>query len=91
MARLTYKNGFNKWAFLIVGREFTGNAANKLAEYENLCDPKDLAPVVRCKDCKYYVGYEVDKTDGECKRCAQKRLVCYDDYCSSAERTAANE
>lgn len=91
MARLTFKDGYGRWAFLLIGREITGNAANKLAQYENLGDPEDLAPVVLCKDCKYYKPYEVDGTDGECKRRAQKCLVCYDDFCSSAERTVVND
>lgn len=42
MARLTYKNGFGKYAFLVVGREITGNAANKLAQYENMGDPSEF-------------------------------------------------
>lgn len=43
----------------------------------------DVVEVVRCKDCKFYTPYEVDSTEGMCKK---TNLVCYDDYCSSAER-----
>lgn len=44
----------------------------------------DVVEVVRCKDCKHYLPYEVDGTDGKCKRF--NRLVVYDDYCSDAEQ-----
>ena len=47
MARLTYKDDFGKWAFLIVGRQFNGNVANKLAQYENMGDPSELQRIKR--------------------------------------------
>lgn len=46
----------------------------------------DVVKVILCKDCKFYKPYEVDGTDGECRRGAQRSLCCYDDFCSDAER-----
>ena len=36
MERLTYKDGFGKWAFLLNGAKVTGKIADRLAFYENL-------------------------------------------------------
>jgi len=44
------------------------------------------APVVRCKDCKYF-GYEVQRVFGIChKDRTRLRAVDADDYCKNGER-----
>ena len=55
MARLTYKNGWGKMCFLVVWREITGNAAEKLAQYEDLGDPSELQRIKRgtWEECDY--------------------------------------
>jgi hypothetical protein len=90
MERLTYKDGFGKWAFLLNGAKVTGKIAEKLAQYENLGDPVILAPVVRCCDCKY-------NDDGFCDYTLDGGRITEDFYCSIAvkrgyeEMTAENE
>ena len=42
----------------------------------------DAVPVTRCKDCKYYTGYECQRT-----KISNIRVITNeDDYCSKAER-----
>lgn len=92
MARLTFKDGYGRWAFLIIGRQYNGNVANKLAQYENLGDPEDLAPVVRCKDC---VNFKQGKIHGSCDiHCngvGEEEVVKKDFFCAYGERAVAND
>lgn len=101
MARLTFKDGFGKWAFLIVGRQFNGKVAEKLAQYENLGDPSELQRIKRgtWKPSLKYPGFY------ECSACADCFIDpdylekgkwhfcphCGADLRSDEERTAANE
>ena len=42
----------------------------------------DAVPVIRCKECKYYTGYECQRT-----KVSNIRVITNeDDYCSRAER-----
>lgn len=42
----------------------------------------DAVPVIRCKDCKYYTGYECQRS-----KVSNIRVITNeDDYCSRAER-----
>lgn len=105
MARLTYKNGWGKWAFLIVGREITGNAAEKLAQYENMGDPSDLQRIKRGQWNGSGDGYadgELVLDMWECSNCGYEAdgdekpdfnfcPCCGADMRSDEERTAANE
>lgn len=106
MARLTYKNGFGRWAFLLIGREITGNAANKLAEYENMGDPSEMQPIKRGEWIGSGDGYadgEIVLDIWECSNCGTVMddwdekpnykfcPCCGADMRSDEERTAANE
>lgn len=47
MARLTYKDGYGRWAIMIDGRQYICKVAEKLAEYENMGDPSELQRIKR--------------------------------------------
>lgn len=47
-----------------------------------LDERKDVGELIRCKDCKYYTGYECQRT-----KVSNIRVITNeDDYCSRAER-----
>lgn len=105
MARLTYKNGFNQWVFLIVGREFSGKVADKLAQYENMGDPSELQPIKRGEWIKgegEFAGYAICSNCRKCgvdpdwieKETGGKFKFCPEcgaDMRSDEERTVAND
>lgn len=50
----------------------------------------DVAPVVRCKDCKRWQRHsEVNRDYGGCRRYSS--TMRYDDFCSQGERRTDNE
>ena len=63
----------------------------------------DVAPVVRCRDCKYFMEYtreyaqNADGADGDCyirvmNSCNEQFRSCnYDDFCSYGERKEGAE
>ena len=66
----------NKTREIIVTQTF-----NELGIQINL----KTAPLVRCKDCKYY-SHDVDANEGEWDRCrVYGHFVDPDDYCSDGE------
>lgn len=50
---------------------------------ERLTPTADVVPVVRCKDCKYYV-YQYCTRDIKCR--TNMFYMCADDFCSYGER-----
>lgn len=54
----------------------------KTIHYLNHARTVDAVPVIRCKDCKYYTGYECQRS-----KVSNIRVITNeDDYCSRAER-----
>ena len=50
----------------------------------------DVAPVVRCKDCKRWQRHsEINRDYGDCRRYSS--TMRYDDFCSQGERRTDNE
>lgn len=49
--------------------------------------PVDAVPVVRCKDCKYFVESDPSHPDCDyCKRMCWFGIIGKNDYCSKGER-----
>ena len=48
----------------------------------------DVAPVVRCKDCKHFRTFRTSSDGEEIRACVGKGIVDlnYDDFCSKGER-----
>ena len=97
MARLTYKNGYGKTCFLVVGREITGNAAEKLAQYEDLGEPSELQRIKRA-EWKSFSDPLIPDLTCYCSNCLWKNErmtnICPDCGAymrSDEERTAAND
>lgn len=67
-------------------------------EYAESLPTADVAPVVRCRDCKYFMEYTMEYAqnaygaDGDCyirvmNSCNEQFRSCnYDDFCSCGER-----
>ena len=75
------------WSCRPAGRDIPDEGTT--IEYKPDWCPMEEMPVVTCAECRYYVPYEVDGTDGECSRhryLGRGTLVTYEDYCSDGER-----
>ncbi len=55
---------------------------NRLGELENAIESGELAPVVRCKDCKYYKSPVVIRDSGICAFANRDELTEPANYCS---------
>lgn len=67
---------------LLTPEEFT--------EYLDEIPAADVAPVVRCKDCKRWQRHsEINRDYGGCRRYSS--TMRYDDFCSQGERRTGNE
>ena len=49
------------------------------------CPPEDVAPIVRCKDCRYYQDNNGGYPNANCKWCKDETPDA-DDFCSCGER-----
>ena len=59
--------------------ELIENGLKKPYKKPEIIDSKDLVPVVRCKDCEFYIGKR--------RRCGLKNIrMSEDDFCSYGER-----
>ena len=62
------------------------NMAMRDLEFVDLL-PKDMVPVVRCEDCKYWKSYGGSmKYYGECEGTSKEEMWGEDDFCSHGER-----
>lgn len=79
------------------------NGIESVLEYAENLPAADVVPVVRCRDCKYFMEYtreyaqNADGADGDCyirvmNSCNEQFRSCnYDDFCSYGERKEGAE
>ena len=73
-----------KTAAMEIVRRTSGDYAAAFAAIRKL-PAADVAPVVRCKDCRYS-GFDPEYGKRWCERCWGSMLVQDDDFCSYGEK-----
>lgn len=90
MIRLIDKNELKEWVdgWFVMNRYYhpystqTNIPVSELYDIVERMPTVNAVPVIRCKDCKYYTGYECMRS----KILNVRAITEEDDYCSRAER-----